>query len=187
MLSLTSQRTQFDIVISDLSRCKQSYINSLDGMSKYGFTYYAINHDKDVDSKGELKRSHLHIVLCSMKRLRVKQLLNILSDTFITNVENIQVQEVVSLCGSIQYLIHLNDLNKYQYDKSLIITNDESNLDGYLMEVPSIAKLSTEKLVALILDDKLNRVELMKSIGIGNYAHYRYVINDLYESLKPYK
>lgn len=181
MLSLTSQRTCFDIVISDLKRCGNSVAGIIDDLQRNGFTYYAIVHDKDVDSNGMLKRTHLHIVLCTLKRLRVKQLINLLADICETNNENIQVQDVLCLAGSIQYLLHINAVNKYQYERKEIITNDERNLDGYLLEQIKANQVTTKVLIDLIFVQECNKLELITSIGIGSYTHYRNTINDLYE------
>lgn len=181
MLSLTSQRNCFDIVISDLSRCGCSVSKIIDDLSRNGFTYYAIVHDRDTDNNGVLKRKHLHIVLCNINRLRVKQLINLLSDVCNTNNENVQVQEVLSLAGSIQYLLHINDVNKFQYNKSEILTNDERNLDGYLLEQIKTNQVTTKVLIDLIFVQECNRLELIQSIGIGSYTHYRNTINDLYD------
>lgn len=184
MLGADARRRKFDIVISDLDRCTVSIADFLDSLCKYGFIYYSIVHDKDIDNQGALIRRHFHIVLVSSKVLRVKQLINILSESFGTNTENIQVQEVISLCGSIQYLIHSNNKEKYQYSSNEIITNDSDNLEGYLLETASIDKVTTNGLLDMILVQEYNRIDLMKSIGIGAYTHYHKVIDELYEFRK---
>lgn len=184
MLGATAQRRKFDLVISDLSRCKSSISDFLGSLSKYGFLYYAIVHDKDTDLQGALIRPHLHVVLVSIKTLRVKQLIGIIADSFNTNDENIQVQEVISLPGSIQYLLHMNNKEKHQYDKSFIFTNDTDNLEGYLIESASIDKLTTKGLLDMVLVQEYNRLDLIQAIGIGAYTHYHKVIDELYEYRK---
>lgn len=184
MLGATAQRRKFDIVVSDLSRCKNSIGYFLGSLSKYGFLYYAIVHDKDTDLQGALIRSHLHLVLVSSKTLRVKQIIGIIADNFSTNDENIQVQEVVSLAGSIQYLLHMNNKEKYQYDKSNVLTNDTDNLEGYLIENASIDKVTTKGLLDMVLVQEYNRLDLIQAIGIGAYTHYHKVIDELYEYRK---
>lgn len=179
MLSLESQRTQFNVVISDLSRCKKSVSDIIDGVSSYGFIYYACLHNKDLDKNGELKRAHLHIVIVSMKRLRVKQLLNYFIDLCGTNHENIQIDEIVSLVASVQYLLHINDCNKYQYPRCELLTNRESDADAILIENPSTNELTTAILIDFIFNQELSRFELISAIGIGKYQHYRHTINDL--------
>lgn len=180
MLGLTAQRRRFDVVISDLSRCKKSISDFCEELSKYGFTYYCIVHDKDIDINGVPIRKHLHVVLLSSKTLRVKQLIGILSDSFCTNEENVQVQEVISVAGSIQYLLHLNNKEKYQYSKDCILTNDNDNLESYLIENTSVEKLTTKGLLDMILVQDYSRIDLIQVIGIGAYTHYHKVIDELY-------
>lgn len=184
MLGITAQRRKFDIVISDLSRCKNTVSDFLENLTKYGFLYYAIIHDKDVDVNGSPIRKHLHVVIVSTKTLRVKQIIGILADSFITNDENIQVQEVVSLPGSIQYLIHLNAKEKHQYSREEILTNDNDNVEGYLLEQASVDKLTTKGLLDYILVQEYSRLDLIQAIGIGAYTHYHKVIDELYELRK---
>jgi len=187
MLALTSQRTSFNIVISDINRVARSRFDICDSLSKNGFTYYLIKHDKDVDNQGQLKRPHYHLVLVALKRYRVKQILNMLVDIFNTNIENIQIDENISLIASVQYLIHLNDSNKYQYSSKEIYTNNEDNLNALLLENPTTNELTTQQLIDFIFTQKMNRLELINCIGIGKYQHYRYTINDLYEIAERYK
>ena len=55
MLSLDSQRTNFNIVVSDLSRCSNSVFVICDKLSSMGYTYFACIHDKDKKEDGSLK------------------------------------------------------------------------------------------------------------------------------------
>lgn len=189
MLSLDSQRSSFNIVLSDMGRCKASVQSICDGMSSLGFIYYACLHDKDKDEKGSLKRPHMHIVICSMKRLRVKQVIRYFEDIAQTNFENVRVEENISLVSSVQYLLHINDCNKFQYSRSELLSNQQDNADALLIETPKTNELTTTTLIDLIFNQRLNRLELIGAIGIGKYQHYRHTINDLYEyaDRKTYK
>lgn len=181
MLSLDSQRSSFNIVLSDMSRCKNDIRTICDNMSSLGLIYYACLHDKDLGPQGQLKREHMHIVICSMKRLRVKQVIHYFEDIAQTNFENVRVEEVVSLVYSVQYLLHINDITKYQYTREELLTNQPSNADAMLIETPKTSELTTQTLFDLIFKENLNRLELISAIGIGKYQHYRHTINDLLE------
>jgi len=181
MLTLDSQRTTFNVVISDLSRCLRSTSSALDKLSSIGFIYYACVHDKDLYDSGEKKLKHCHIVLECMKRQRAKQIINIMCDSFETNFANVQVDEVVSLVSSIQYLLHINDKNKYQYERKELLSNNQEQADAYLIETPKANELTTQALFDFIFKDKLSRVELIYAIGIGKYQHYKSTIEDLYK------
>ena len=186
MLTLENQRTQFNVVISDLTRCQNSVTTILDKLSSSGFIYFACVHDKDTKENGEKKLTHLHIVLICQKRLRVKQLINYFVDFACTNFTNIQVDEVVCTCSCIQYLLHLNDKNKYQYSREELLSNNQGQADAYLIETPKANELTTQTLFDFIFKDKLNRVELCYAIGIGKYQHYRSTIEDLYKSMERF-
>lgn len=181
MLSLESQRNSFNIVISDKSRVKSPLCEIREKLSQLGFNYYLILHDKDKDLQGETKRAHYHLVITSLKRLRVKQVINYMCDIFSTNNENIQIDEVINIVSAVQYLIHMNDCNKYQYEVNEVMTNNEENYQALLLEVPKSQELTTAMLINYILVDKLNRLQLIDSIGIGKYQHYRSTINDIYD------
>lgn len=184
MISIDSQRTKFNIVISDVKRCKKDIKCLTESLSLSGFQYYIILHDKDVNNDGEFKRAHYHCVLSSVKRYRVKQIINLFVDCLSTNEENIQVMECDNFIACVQYLIHKNDLDKYQYNYKDIISNDSINLIPILNELIIIDKVTTQKLFDLIFKDGLSRKEIIFSIGIGAYQHYRNTINDLLEMRK---
>lgn len=181
MLSLDSQRSSFNIVLSDMERCKSSVSQICDKLSSYGLIYYACLHDKDKEENGNLKRAHLHVVICSMKRLRVKQVIRYFEEIAQTNFENIQVDECISLVYCVQYLLHLNDVNKHQYDRKELLSNKSNEADALLIETPKANELTTQTLMDLIFTARVSRLELINAIGIGKYQHYRQTINDIYD------
>lgn len=71
-------------------------------------------HDSDVDEgTGELKKAHYHVVIVysSVKNLnQVKELTDMLNAPI--------PQQCKSLIGSVRYFIHLDNPNKYQYNKA---------------------------------------------------------------------
>lgn len=182
MIDMSAQRKEFDIVISDITRCYYDFTDFYDYLNKSGFLWYLAKHDKDKYANGEDKLVHLHLVLLSDKLLRAKQVLSHLADVLYTNVENIQIDEVNSIPGAIQYLLHKNNPEKYQYDESIIETNDErKNLHNILKEDIKRKVLTTKVLYDYVFEDKLSRRQLMEKIGIAQYQHYRPTINDLFE------
>lgn len=76
--------------------------------------YAYILHDKDED-----KKPHYH-VLCFF---RTQHSISAIKKLF--NLENQSIQVIKNKVGAIQYLIHKNDLEKYQYDINDIATNFE--------------------------------------------------------------
>lgn len=79
---------------------------------------YAL-HDKDVTEDGEIKKPHIHIY----GELGTKDRRSI--EYFASNlgVPNADVDFSWSRRGSIRYLIHLDDLDKYPYSPDIIVSN----------------------------------------------------------------
>ncbi len=77
---------------------------------KRSFDYAVILHDKDVDEAGELKKSHWHVVITVGTNKRwntalAKEL----------GIEVNYIEKIRNLDRALEYLIHLNDADKYQY------------------------------------------------------------------------
>ena len=80
-------------------------------------TYYLVEHDKDINpDSGKPTPRHYHIVI---KFGNVTKKADIVKKFPLGYIENTR-----SLRASVQYLIHKNDADKYQYDWSDIETND---------------------------------------------------------------
>lgn len=75
-----------------------------------------ILHDMDVDEKGELKKSHIHWVGRATPRS-----LSVVSN-FLGLPEN-DIEVVKNFDNMVMYLIHLNDIDKFQYSPDDVETN----------------------------------------------------------------
>lgn len=75
-----------------------------------------ILHDKDVDDKGELKKPHFHWVGRATPRC-----LSVVSN-FLGLPEN-DIEVVKNFDNMVMYLIHLNDIDKFQYSPDDVETN----------------------------------------------------------------
>lgn len=85
------------------------------------FPFYAyIIHDKD-----EGKTPHIHFVLNITGCRTIKSICEVLECDY----QDVQVARRPR--GSIRYLIHIDDIDKYQYKKEQIITNNIDRLNFY--------------------------------------------------------
>lgn len=75
-----------------------------------------ILHDKDVNENGELKKSHIHWVGRATPRC-----LSVVSN-FLGLPEN-DIEAVKNFDNMVMYLIHLNDIDKFQYSPDDVETN----------------------------------------------------------------
>ncbi|MGK0563030.1 replication protein, partial [Enterococcus faecalis] len=88
-------------------------------------------HDKDVTAEGELKKPHYHLVLSYNGNKSFEQI-----DEIARLLHAPLPERINSLTGSVRYLTHMDDPNKYQYDSS-----DIQVFGGFDLE--SILSLST--------------------------------------------
>lgn len=138
-----------------------------------------IYHNKDIDDSGILIPGHLHFVGVRLTPTRIGTTIKSIADTLEIDPLSISVSKTDCLNGAIQYLIHKNDKDKYQYDKSDIVCSYSADdleclLDGDL----KIDKLET---LLQVINDNTTITGVIKSIGIDNYRIYRNVIWDLFK------
>lgn len=136
-----------------------------------------IKHDKDIDEEtNHLKTPHYHLVISLYNNTRIGTLLNLISDLFHANPNQISIEKCTDLDMSTRYLIHLDDFEKVKYHKEDIITNDEEILKTALERVFAIKGI---KDLITIVHQFPNLCDLMVHIGYDNYKKYRLVINDI--------
>lgn len=124
--------------------------------------YYAvIMHDKDID-----KKIHYHLLLILRSARTYTTVVNYF-DFKIDNVkQNILIEPVFDLNKAYEYLYHLNDKDKYQYNEIDIICNDKSRF---------ISKLIDKDNSISIINDLCNKKSLREMAQIyGKEFIYRY-------------
>ena len=87
-------------------------------------------HDKDENPDGTPKKHHWHIIISFTNKKSYKQAL------YISEMLNApEPKKVASLQGSVQYLWHRNNPEKYQYDKSEVVAHNGFRYRQYLTDV----------------------------------------------------
>lgn len=147
-----------------------------DELCKDGYLFAYILHDKDFDDKGVIKRRHLHLVLECPTRRRVSYYIKHLSIMFGVNRTQVQVEVSNNFDWDIQYLIHKNNPDKYQYDVSDIVTNMSVNeLQERLLTV--VHKEITAKFIFETVKSCKTKTMVIFRLGLGNANIYKSVID----------
>lgn len=176
--SLSTQSKKINAVIS---------LRGVDGLdsldigyllSSYFIEWSFILHDKDVNDDGVLKTPHVNLVALLSKRTRLSTVMHKIADIFEVDDLAVSIETCSDYAGSLQYLIHKNDGNKFQYARDEIVSNIpsvdlNSILDG------ETDTLSYDRLVDLVTHSR-SKLNLIEDLGLGLYRHYRPVINDIW-------
>lgn len=105
-------------------------------------------HDKDVNPDGELKKAHWHVLLLFDGVKSYKQIKEI-SDKLNAPVP----QNCESARGLVRYMIHMDNPEKYQYNKSGIVGHCGADVESFF-EMSSTNRLDKLKDIArYILDN----------------------------------
>ena len=90
-------------------------------------------HDKDVNATGEPKKSHYHLLFLFAGVKSFEQIKEI------TDLLNAPIPQVCHNSRSlVRYMIHLDNPDKYQYNKSDIISHGGVEIDEFLRPTSSI-------------------------------------------------
>ena len=176
-MNLNTMTKNINVVIMSKSIDLQLMHDIIEDLKQRAEIYAMILHDKDINDNGECKIKHIHIVYELRTRTRLSTELRYLSKKFSINVNAISIEKMNNFVGSVQYLIHKNDSNKYQYRISDIYTNiDPKELNMYI-EMENIT-FSWEYLKEVLAACE-NVIEIIDMIGLNYYRLYRGVINDI--------
>lgn len=169
-MSLETQTKKINVIIS-LGGVDWQYNESLKTWCNSFCERYAyILHDKDFTEGGIKKTPHIHLVAQLQKRARLYKTLRDISEAVNVGVKAITIDKYTHWEKSLQYLIHRNDKDKYQYQESAIITNiDIVELDDILNN-----EFDTFDYDYLwrIAEDSENEMDFIRNIGITNYKNY---------------
>lgn len=173
------------LVIEKLDTINNKEITDID-LLKYlkenqAISYYAcILHDKDVDDEGVLKRKHYHLVIKLDTVRSGKSIAKDIAKSLMINDFCISYSVCRSLVKSVQYLVHQNDIDKFQYSEFDIYSNDINETMNIIINNESMEDLDIDILIDLIrCSSKLSQV--YRTLGLSKSRQYRSLITDLWK------
>lgn len=145
--------------------------------------YALIVHDKDYDKKtGIVVPIHYHYVgNLKKKRVRLQTTLNDLCKYLkFKDSHGIEIDKYKNIENSLQYLIHKNNPEKFQYEF------DKIKYKGWTKD--ELTTLITSDCVGMNFDRVLSIcqnydsiIDVIREIGFTHYARYRSTIRDIHE------
>lgn len=146
-------------------------------LAKYKSFLATIIHDKDNLENGEIKTTHAHIFIDTPSKMTCKQVLTSINEILNINLNQIQVEGTNNHYLQVQYLIHKNDPNKFQYFEYDVRTNNPDLLDQRL----NITYKSQDQLKQELFSDLKNcstLLEFAEKHGIEDTNKYRNLFKD---------
>lgn len=132
----------------------------LDWTKSKRFKYYAMAHN---DEPGD-PNPHYHIVLKFNDPTPFEQ---IKSKFPYGDIENAR-----SVKNCVQYLVHMNDLSKTQYDFSLVFTNDD-NIDKFKLQSTANQLLKLDDFIHRIDSGQIREFNLTDYVPIEIFSKYK--------------
>jgi len=122
-----------------------------------------IRHDKDLTDEGEEKKPHYHFVI----KLKTACTLSALSKR-VGVAENMIEPIKKSFNGSLKYLIHFKDDNKYQYDAEEVKSNSDKLLRKF-KDLVADEEAEVEKVISI--QDYIESINDYIDLGmLGRYV-----------------
>lgn len=182
MATLTTKTKYINIVV----RKKDLDITTRDNLIKEWcdintVNYAYIYHKEDYNLEGIKEEPHLHLVAVLGSSKRLSTVLNQFVSCVGLTTLGVMIDKCISIEGSIQYLLHKNDINKTPHSINEIITNYPHE-ELKLIINTDIVTLTPQRLYDIVLHSK-NNYDIISALGVGRYCQLRNVIKDIQEDL----
>lgn len=118
-------------------------------------------HDKDVNPDGELKKAHWHILLMFPSVKTFEQVVEIID---VLNAPS--PQKAMSAKGVVRYMLHLDNPEKFQYDKSELKSHGGADLSELLKPTSSDRYDLIKEMILFIRDNEITEMKQLLEYAI---------------------
>ena len=108
-------------------------------------------HDKDTNPDGEIKKAHYHIML-SFDGPTTKGS----AEKILKQLNTPDIKKVGSARGLVRYMIHMDNPEKYQYERSEIIGHNGVDIEEYFKMTASNRLSAMKEIMTYIYDNKID-------------------------------
>lgn len=156
----------------------------IDVCAHSGISYAMIIHDRDTNEDGSLKKIHIHLYINGSTRIKSDWIISSIRECMVLqgygfNDNQFSDRRVISEISCLQYLIHKNNTDKFQYSINNVVCNDDRLLQKI---VDGIISIDEHKLIYLV--QCLDYCELLSELGIEYCRLNHNVIMQLYKLKK---
>ena len=120
-------------------------------------------HDRDLNATGELKKAHWHVLLLFPNVKAYDQIMELISPLRCTVCQKVQ-----SAKGLVRYMAHLDNPEKVQYDRSLIVGHGGVDVAELLKPTASARYVLLREISEFILDHDVYEFEDLWFFAMNN-------------------
>lgn len=161
---------------ADVFHDSRKVMNKVCGNAKYKVVYVAVGyHDKDRNEYGDLKTPHYHLVIEFEGRMQLLTCFNWLVDLFCCNENQVQIEKCNDVGAQTRYILHLDNVDKYQYKGDVLVSNNFEKCEYYLDHI----YIKDEKHLCEVIMQNPSRMRLLQLLGEKQYRKWRFAITDI--------
>lgn len=137
-----------------------------------------IVHNEDIREDGTLKEPHIHFYVECVTRKRIGTVIGEIARQCDVDERAVTCSPCLSEVSTLQYLIHANDPDKVQYDRSRIVHNYEGETLNLLLDSTQEG-VTPQQLCQIVLECKGIGSRIMQVLGLKAYQRWHWCIVDL--------
>ena len=182
---MVNKSSYFHLVLEEFDNLNDKHITELD-VNNYlkdneCILFYAfILHDKDINESGEVERKHYHIVIVLRNPYSKMTIVNDISSKLMINRNCVGSRKIFDFVLMVQYLIHMNNKEKYQYDLLDIWTNNVNELISIINDGVSQYDMDIVYLIELVRNSN-SLSNVYRELGLKKSRTYRSINVDLWK------
>jgi len=111
-------------------------------------------HDMDTDPEGEIKKAHWHILLLYDGKKSYDQI-----KSMTDSLNAPAPQKAASAKGLVRYMLHLDNPEKFQYDRSLIIGHGGADVAEYLKPTSASRYILISEMMDYVRENGVREME----------------------------
>lgn len=189
--NLKQRSNRFNVVLNDSSAdlfknpsyLFKSFLNRVESISFLAL----IQHDNEWDNENQrFKTNHYHLTftlkdnaVCSLGNM-----LNRIVDAYHCNANQVSIEKCNDLCGSVRYLIHMDNIDKQSYLPFDILSTDDVLVGEFLSRVREINDI--KEVVAIAKRYHYDTESILLHVGSANWRKWRTEFIDLKRDARSY-
>ena len=107
--------------------------------------------------------------------MRLGTCFDFIQDIFSCNDNQISIEKCSDVGAQTRYILHLDDVDKYQYPGNILVTNCFERCEFYLSHI----RIRDEKHLIEVIDNNPSKRDLLRILGAKQYKKWRFAIIDL--------